>query len=470
MAVTTISRAGLYGGAGYSGSDTVAKTSAYTVVAGDDQKTILCSAASADYAVALTAAATLGDGFTVTLKKSDATKFMITINPSGTQTIDGLLDLKLRNEHSEATLICDGSNWHLISHENVAIEYNVVENAGCEVDQYSHITRTGLGGSSLYLIDRWKIISNGTASARWTFSQESAGGTDGKSKWLKMLCTTPDASPSAAEGNYLQQKFMGNSGQIFLGTDGLFENATYSMDIIGHLNTPDAPYTAVIGLTCLNGTQRVFLEEVPIAADAAFERIYFTIPEDATADIDPGTSVSFYVSVSLYGGSNVQASTGWTGAGGNETATSGGQNWASAANNYIGFTKPKLQPGQIATPFIPRLYAQELDICQFYFEKVVVAATYFATGLATTTTNGAPIVTYKTKRAAPTFLTNDVTDFNVVYAGGGTATTGLVFAGGNSTNSGRLNAALGSAVLTADDAILMKGVSSGTFISFNSEI
>ena len=47
---------------------TSAKTSAYTVVAGDDASTILCSAASADYAVALTAAATLGDGFTVTIK------------------------------------------------------------------------------------------------------------------------------------------------------------------------------------------------------------------------------------------------------------------------------------------------------------------------------------------------------------------------------------------------------------------
>lgn len=47
-------------GANVEGAATSAKTAAYTVVAGDDASTILCSAASADYAVALTAAATLG--------------------------------------------------------------------------------------------------------------------------------------------------------------------------------------------------------------------------------------------------------------------------------------------------------------------------------------------------------------------------------------------------------------------------
>ena len=167
--------------------ETAAKTGAYTVIAADDGKTILCSAASADYAVTLTAAATLGNGFTVTLKKSDATKFMITINPDSTETIDGLLDLKLRNEHSEVTLICDGSNFHIISHENVVIEQNAIQNPNFIVDQYSHITRSGLQNSSVAIQDRWLYAAGASPPSIFTYSNESNGGIDGKSKWGKYM-------------------------------------------------------------------------------------------------------------------------------------------------------------------------------------------------------------------------------------------------------------------------------------------
>ncbi len=163
-------------GANVEGAATSAKTAAYTVVAGDDASTILCSAASADYAVALTAAATLGDGFTVTIKKSDATKFMITINPNGSETIDGLPDLKLRQEHASVTLICDGSNWHVKNHSNVAIDNNIAENTGFQVDQYAHVTRTGVGDATELLQDRWRMTPAGSASARWTYSIEDNGG------------------------------------------------------------------------------------------------------------------------------------------------------------------------------------------------------------------------------------------------------------------------------------------------------
>ena len=58
--------------------DTVAKTAAYSVVAGDNNKVILCSAASADYNITLLAAATAGDGFSITIRKTDTNKYRIT--------------------------------------------------------------------------------------------------------------------------------------------------------------------------------------------------------------------------------------------------------------------------------------------------------------------------------------------------------------------------------------------------------
>jgi len=397
---------------------TSAKTAAYTVIAGDAGSTILCSAASADYAVALTAAGTLGDGFTVTLKKSDATKFMITINPNSTETIDGLPDLKLRNEHSEVTLICDGSNWHLISHENIEIEYNAIENSSFLVDQYNHITRTGLGGSALHFQDRWSLVTAGSASARWTMSVESAGGVHGESDWAKFLCTTADASPGSSESHDIKQNIIGNNAinAGFLGTDNKFENGVLSMDIIGHLDTPDAPYTAAIGLVTLDGTKRKYIGNVAIAADATWQRVSLVIPEDGTAVIENGVTAGCRISVSLYAGSGEQATNETWITGSFGMGTSSSQNWASATNNYIGFTNVKLQPGQIATPFIPRLYAEELDICQFYFykwEAPSIDQRYFFSGARATTRVGCDLSFPRDMRVAPTGSVENVTNFKL---------------------------------------------------------
>ena len=237
---------------------TSAKTGAYTVVNADNGTLFLLSAASADYAITLPSAATVGDGFRIGFKKTDATKYMITLTPNGSDTIDGLPNLKLRNPGSQGVLVSDAGNWHVPSHNNVAIEYNASENSGFLVDQYGHITRTGAGASTAHMQDRWQIVTAGSASGRFTYSNESAGGVDGKSKWAKFLCTTADASPGASEALYIRHTIIGNTlaGAGFLGSDGLFENGVLSMDIIGHQNSGSAPWTATIGIHTLDGTAR----------------------------------------------------------------------------------------------------------------------------------------------------------------------------------------------------------------------
>jgi hypothetical protein len=66
----------------------------------------------------------------------------------------------------------------------------------------------------------------------------------------------------------------------------------------------------------------------------------------------------------------------------NESFVSGSENLAGATGNYIGITNVKFQPGQIATPFIPRLYAEELAICQFYYYKWFSDAAATSMGVA----------------------------------------------------------------------------------------
>jgi hypothetical protein len=85
------------------------KTGAYTVVAGDLGTIINCT--SGTFTVSLTAAATLGAGFTCTIwNTGTATSNSITIDPAGAETIDGTATLILRRGEG-LSVVCDGTNW-----------------------------------------------------------------------------------------------------------------------------------------------------------------------------------------------------------------------------------------------------------------------------------------------------------------------------------------------------------------------
>ena len=94
-----------------SGSNTPlsAKTSAYTVIAGDAGTVINCT--SGTFTVSLTAAATLGAGFRCWVwNTSNTVSHVITIDPAGSETIDGATTLLIRRGEG-FEILCDGTNW-----------------------------------------------------------------------------------------------------------------------------------------------------------------------------------------------------------------------------------------------------------------------------------------------------------------------------------------------------------------------
>lgn len=111
---------GSTGAAGSNGADgalslTIASRSSNTILGtGDDGKTIV---ATASFTQTLTAAATLATGWAVVIK--NASTGDLTIDPNGSETIDGRTTLVLRPQ--EAVIIeCDGSNFHILAkHETV---------------------------------------------------------------------------------------------------------------------------------------------------------------------------------------------------------------------------------------------------------------------------------------------------------------------------------------------------------------
>jgi len=85
------------------------KTAAYTVQATDAGTIINCT--SGTFTVSLTAAATLGAGFNVTIWNTSSTSTdTITIDPAGAETIDLKATLVLSTGEG-AQIVCDGTNW-----------------------------------------------------------------------------------------------------------------------------------------------------------------------------------------------------------------------------------------------------------------------------------------------------------------------------------------------------------------------
>lgn len=95
-----------------------AQSSAYTVALTDYGKLITADATGSAFTIDLpsAAAATIGEGFWFTIKKTDSTVKAVTIDGNGTETIDGSTTFLLGQAQEAVTLISDGTNWRIADH------------------------------------------------------------------------------------------------------------------------------------------------------------------------------------------------------------------------------------------------------------------------------------------------------------------------------------------------------------------
>lgn len=92
------------------------KTANYAVLSSDKKKLIACDATSASFVVTLPLAS-VGNGFVVAIKKTDASVNTVTIDGSGAETIDGDATLVLSIKDSSVVLTSDGVNWLIVASE-----------------------------------------------------------------------------------------------------------------------------------------------------------------------------------------------------------------------------------------------------------------------------------------------------------------------------------------------------------------
>ena len=100
------------------------KAGAYLVIASDQGKLIGLSSTS--FTVDFTSAATLGDGFTVGFHHNGTTGLnLYTIDPDGSENIDGDSTIVLDTASESVWLVSDGTNWHVFSRNTPKLKHSV---------------------------------------------------------------------------------------------------------------------------------------------------------------------------------------------------------------------------------------------------------------------------------------------------------------------------------------------------------
>ncbi|MBI2271342.1 MAG: hypothetical protein HYU69_13445 [Bacteroidetes bacterium] len=106
---TTMPKSTLHS-SGSIGVKTTSKTATYTAA---DETVILCDATSASFTINLPASTGVTDRVYI-IKKTDSSGNTITVDGNASETIDGAATKIISTQYDRVTVVCDGSNWHVI--------------------------------------------------------------------------------------------------------------------------------------------------------------------------------------------------------------------------------------------------------------------------------------------------------------------------------------------------------------------
>jgi hypothetical protein len=124
-----------------------------------------------------------------------------------------------------------------------------------------------------------------------------------------------------------------------------------------------------------------FVHRVTLTA-ATTTRVSFTVPGPTTGTWATDNTAGVNMSVCLGSGATYQTSTFDAWQAGNFVSGSSQVNIFAAIGDGVWITDVQLEPGAVATPFERRAYAQELRLCQRYYENNMPTGTAPADGAA----------------------------------------------------------------------------------------
>ena len=246
---------------------------------------------------------------------------------------------------------------------------NLIINGAMQVAQRATSVSSFTGGTAYRTVDRFKHTAN--SSGTFTLSQSSTA-PEGFADSLKIDCTTADASPNyflietILEGQDLQQLKKGTSNA---------ESVTLSFYVRSsktgtyQVNLRDNDNSRQIGAT------------YAISSADTWEKKEITFAGDTTGTFDNDNASSLEIEWWIAAGSTYNSGavpTAWEAQSNGDRAAGLTVNIGASTSDDFYITGIQLEVGDKATPFEHRSFAEELALCQRYYQVVGSSSNYHA--------------------------------------------------------------------------------------------
>jgi len=339
---------------------------------------------------------------------------------------------------------------------------NIIINGDMSIAQRGTST-VSITASGYYTADRFRTVASSFGA--WTQSQDTdVPSGQGFSTSLKLDCTTADASPSASDVFFIQQRIEGQILQYLKKGTANAESLTLSFWVKSNKTG-----TYILELYDADNSRQIS-KSYTINSASTWEKKTLTFAGDTTGVFDNDNSASLDVNFWLGAGSTYTSgtlNTSW-GARVDANRVVGQVNLADSTSNYINITGIQLEAGTTASDFEFLPVDVNLGRCQRYFQSLNGAdATALGDGITQTSTTSRIYVSFiNPMRSSPTatFSTLAITD-SVNY---GPAVTSIdAIASG--TTSARLSLTHNSGASALRPAMLILNSASG-YLHLSSEL
>lgn len=346
---------------------------------------------------------------------------------------------------------------------------NLLYNGAMQVAQRG-TSSTGITSSGYYTADRWSTVIGNQGT--WTQTVESDAPTgSGFRNSLKMLCTTADAAPAAADTVRIRQVLEGQDVQRVAKGTASAQQLTLSFWVKSNVTG-----TYIADLIDNDNTRQVSAAYT-ISASATWEKKTITFPADTTGAFDNDNALSLIATFWLGVGSDRSSGTLNTvwGATVNANIAPGQTNLAAATDNYWQVTGVQLEVGPVATPFEFKSFGQELAECQRYFWRMV-NGTNQPMGVGAYYSSAAVfdhVVLPVQMRIAPSLVATEGTDYYQIFRNAATDTFNffdLSVATSNVVELDHGNTRAGQASGTAGHAGFFRSNNAASSVAFSAEL
>ena len=285
--------------------------------------------------------------------------------------------------------------------DKIGINKNILINGAMQVAQRG-TQSTGNTSAGYTTVDRFQLAI--AAAGTWTTDQSSVTDLAGFSKAFKVTCTTAngDANNTTNSAGVLACQYR-CEGQDLQGFHKGFSSAKqYALSFYVKSNKTGTYNVEVLD----NDNSRHICKSYTISSASTWEKKTLILDADTTGKFDNDANLSLQLRWYLGVGTNFTSGTLATSWASNTTANKavGNVNLAQATSNIWEITGVQLEVGSVATDFEHRSFAQELALCQRYFQRFESAGDSHMLGAAgdgtTTCKVGVPLCV--PLRASPT--------------------------------------------------------------------